>query len=123
MSLGRIDRIIDAVRHGRYRFSPARRVYIPKRNGKLRPLGLPTWSDKGGGRRSFADGNSWPRMTQHRLLLPTAVATLLHANVSTAPAPPCSPTPADGTPLVVPPAAAPPATPAAERIGCFLTAL
>src|SRR5256885_6975392 len=36
MSLGRIDRIIDAVRHERYRFSPARRVYIPQRNGKLR---------------------------------------------------------------------------------------
>jgi retron-type reverse transcriptase len=46
MSVGRIDRVIDAVRHERYRFSPARRVYIPKRNGKLRPLGLPTWSDK-----------------------------------------------------------------------------
>jgi group II intron reverse transcriptase/maturase len=46
MSVGRIDRIIDAVRHERHRFSPARRVYIPKRNGRLRPLGLPTWSDK-----------------------------------------------------------------------------
>ena len=31
MSLGRIDHIIDAVRHERYRFSPARRVYIVRR--------------------------------------------------------------------------------------------
>ena len=46
MSLDRIGRIIDAMRCERYRFSPARRVYIPKRSGKLRPLGLPTWSDK-----------------------------------------------------------------------------
>jgi group II intron reverse transcriptase/maturase len=46
MSLGKIDRIIEAMRHERYRFSPARRIYIPKKNGKLRPLGLPTWSDK-----------------------------------------------------------------------------
>jgi len=46
MSQGKIGRIIDAVRHERYRFSPARRVWIPKKNGKLRPLGLPTWSDK-----------------------------------------------------------------------------
>jgi group II intron reverse transcriptase/maturase len=46
MSMEKIGAIIDAVRHERYRFSPARRIYIPKRNGKLRPLGLPTWSDK-----------------------------------------------------------------------------
>ena len=46
MSEEKIDAIIEAMRHERYRFSPAQRKYIPKKNGKLRPLGLPTWSDK-----------------------------------------------------------------------------
>ncbi len=46
MSLGKIGRIIDALRHERYRFSPVKRVYIPKKSGQLRPLGLPPWSDK-----------------------------------------------------------------------------
>src|SRR3954471_11513463 len=46
MSQAKIGRIIDAMRHERYRFRPVRRVHIPKKNGKLRPLGLPSWSDK-----------------------------------------------------------------------------
>ncbi len=46
MSLEKIDAIIDALRQERYRWKPARRVWIPKKNGKQRPLGITTWSDK-----------------------------------------------------------------------------
>src|SRR5258707_11038691 len=46
MSEDKIDQVIELMRHERYRFAPARRIWIPKKNGKLRPLGLPSWSDK-----------------------------------------------------------------------------
>jgi len=46
MSLTKIETIIDALRDERYRWRPVKRIYIPKKNGKQRPLGLPTWSDK-----------------------------------------------------------------------------
>ncbi len=46
MSEENIEQIIGLMRHERYRFSPARRIYIPKKNGRLRPLGIPSWSDK-----------------------------------------------------------------------------
>ena len=46
MSEGMIGQIIELMRFERYRFAPARRVYIPKKNGRLRPLGIPSWRDK-----------------------------------------------------------------------------
>ena len=46
MSEEKIGEIIERMRHERYRFSLARRTYIPKKNGTLRPLGIPAWSDK-----------------------------------------------------------------------------
>ncbi|WP_328875478.1 reverse transcriptase domain-containing protein [Streptomyces sp. NBC_00287] len=46
MSQRKISRIVETMRHERYRFRPMPRIHIPKKNGKLRPLGLPTWSDK-----------------------------------------------------------------------------
>jgi group II intron reverse transcriptase/maturase len=46
MSLGKIEQIIEMLRRECYRWQPAKRVYILKRNGKKRPLGLPVWSDK-----------------------------------------------------------------------------
>ena len=46
MSEEKIVQITELMRHERYRFSPARRTYIPKKDGRLRPLGIPEWSDK-----------------------------------------------------------------------------
>ncbi len=46
MSMAKIEQVIDDLRHERYRWAPVRRTYIAKKNGKLRGLGLPTWSDK-----------------------------------------------------------------------------
>ncbi len=47
MTMAKIYQIIDDLRHERYRWTPVRRVYIPKKkSNKLRPLGLPSWSDK-----------------------------------------------------------------------------
>src|ERR1700748_822286 len=42
MSEEKIEQIIGLMRQEKYRVTPARRVYIPKKNGKRRPLRMPT---------------------------------------------------------------------------------
>lgn len=46
MSITRIEKIIQNLNDGTFRWQPAKRIYIPKKNGKMRPLGLPSWTDK-----------------------------------------------------------------------------
>ena len=46
MSLNRIDGIIASLKDESYQPQPSRRTYIPKKNGKMRPLGIPSFNDK-----------------------------------------------------------------------------
>ena len=46
MSTAKIAKIIEAIRYERWKWTPVRRVDVPKRKGGHRPLGMPTWSDK-----------------------------------------------------------------------------
>ena len=46
MSLPRIEKLIASLKDESYQPQPARRVYIPKKNGKKRPLGVPSADDK-----------------------------------------------------------------------------
>jgi RNA-directed DNA polymerase len=41
-----IERLVDRLKEKRYHARLVRRQYIPKLNGKLRPLGIPTTEDK-----------------------------------------------------------------------------
>lgn len=45
-SMKRIENLISQMRNEKYQPNPVRRVYIPKSNGKQRPLGIPTFEDK-----------------------------------------------------------------------------
>jgi group II intron reverse transcriptase/maturase len=46
MSLIRIEQLIEAIRNESYQPAPSRRTYIPKKNGKKRPLGIQSFNDK-----------------------------------------------------------------------------
>lgn len=46
MSISRIDELIEKMRDESYQPNPSKRIYIPKKNGKKRPLGIPSFNDK-----------------------------------------------------------------------------
>ncbi len=46
ISMKMIQQIIEEMRTEQFQFKPVRTVYIPKPNGKMRKLGIPTWTDK-----------------------------------------------------------------------------
>ncbi len=46
MSIKKIENLIEEIRYERFRWTPVRRINIPKKNGKTRPLGIPSWKDK-----------------------------------------------------------------------------
>jgi group II intron reverse transcriptase/maturase len=46
MSVEKMKTIILTLRDDSFQWKPTKRIYIPKKNGKMRPLGLPTWTDK-----------------------------------------------------------------------------
>lgn len=46
MSVERIEKLIESMKKETYQPVPSKRVYIPKKNGKKRPLGIPSVEDK-----------------------------------------------------------------------------
>ena len=45
-SISHIEQLIDTLKNETYQPKPSQRVYIPKKNGKMRPLGIPSFMDK-----------------------------------------------------------------------------
>jgi RNA-directed DNA polymerase len=43
---GKLEKLHERLKSGRYRAQPLRRSYIPKQDGRLRPIGIPALEDK-----------------------------------------------------------------------------
>jgi group II intron reverse transcriptase/maturase len=67
MARAKIEAIIRDLRSERHRWTPVRRTYVPKKTGKVRPLGLPSWSDKllGDVIRSILNAYYDPQFSEH----------------------------------------------------------
>lgn len=46
MSVTRVKQLIESLKDESYQPVPSKRIYIPKKNGSKRPLGIPTFIDK-----------------------------------------------------------------------------
>jgi group II intron reverse transcriptase/maturase len=46
MSVARVRQLIESLKDESYQPVPSKRIYIPKKNGSKRPLGIPTFMDK-----------------------------------------------------------------------------
>ena len=46
MSIDRVEQLIGSLKNETYQPNPSKRTYIPKKNGKKRPLGIPSFDDK-----------------------------------------------------------------------------
>ncbi len=46
MSLKKIKILSEKLKAGKFKWKPVKRIYIPKKDGKKRPLGIPGWNEK-----------------------------------------------------------------------------
>lgn len=45
-SIAKLEKLIEKLRNKSFKWTPTRRIYIAKANGKKRPISMPSWEDK-----------------------------------------------------------------------------